>query len=126
MGGKRYMKFEFTNTSKRACTLQGFPTVVPLTRGGHLVTHAGVSYSQSFPGALENETGKRARTIRLSPGKIAYFQIYYNDGMALDHKKPWPNVYKLRITAPHTTKSFTLKSEFAPCCGLEVSHIYKG
>ena len=122
MGGKRYGVFEFTNTSSKTCTMSGYPTFAALNRSGKVMGTVPVRYSNDYPNGLMGKNAHRA-VIRLEPEKKAAFQIYYNDGMALDHKKPFPKVSKVRITAPKDKKAFVLKSEFTACCGINVGSI---
>jgi hypothetical protein len=64
--------------------------------------------------------------VTLAPGESAWFQIFYNDGMALEHKKPFPVSSKVRVTAPHTKRAFLINSEIQACCGVEVSAVRGG
>ncbi len=124
MGGKRYISFTFTNTSSKPCTLSGYPTLVPLNRAGKILSNVGVTYSNDYPNSTLDKKAAR-HVVTLAPGKKALFQIYYNDGMALSHRKAFPKVSKVRITAPKDKKAFVLKSEFTTCCGVQVSSIRK-
>jgi len=120
MGGKRYLKFVFTNISDQPCTLKGFPTFVVLNKAGKSMK--GVSYTNDFPNG-PTEENRKPKLVTLEPGKTAWFQVYYNDGMALDHKKPYPKAYKFMITAPRGDKAFVMRTDIAPCCGVQVSSI---
>ena len=75
----------------------------------------------SFVGSTAEN--RKPKLITLEPGKTAWFQVYYNDGMALDHKKPYPKAYKFMITAPKGDKAFVMRTEIEPCCGVQVSSI---
>jgi hypothetical protein len=102
--------------------LSGYPTFTALNRSGRVMNSVPIKYSNNFPNGTAGKNAHR-KVVTLKPGKKASFQIYYNDGMALDHKKPFPTVSKVRITAPRDKKSFILKSEFTVCCGITVGSI---
>lgn len=125
IGGKRYFTYTFTNISKVSCTLKGFPTFAALKRSGVVATGIGISYSNDFPNSSDNSKGAARKVITVEPGKTASFQIYYNDGMALSRRKPYPKAYKVRVTAPGGGKAFVVKSEIQSCCGIQVSSIHK-
>lgn len=122
MGGKRYGVFEFTNKSTEPCTLAGFPSFAALDKAGKVMAVVKVKYTNDYVNSPVEKSDAN-KVVTLEPGKKASFQIYYNDGMALDHKKPFPKVAKVRIKAPKDTKVFTLKSEFTACCGIQVGSI---
>lgn len=122
MGGKRYQTFVFTNLSDKPCTLRGFPTFVVLNRAGKPLANGKAKYSNDYPNGLTVENQKPV-AVTLEPGKTAWFQIYYNDGMALDHKKPYPKGYKFLITAPKGDKAFVMRTDIEPCCGIIVGSI---
>ena len=124
MGGKRYANFVFTNTSSKPCSLSGFPKFALLDKAGKVLSAVGVKYDNDFPGGDTEENGKT--TVMLETGKTAWFQVFYNDGMALDHKKPLPKSAQVRIKAPNDSRAFVLKSVIQTCCGVEVSSIRDG
>jgi hypothetical protein len=122
MGGKRYQKFVFTNMSDQPCTLRGFPTFVTLNRAGKALANGKAKYSNDYPNGMTEGEGKPV-AVMLEPGKTAWFQIYYNDGMAIDHKKPYPKAYKFLITAPKGDKAFVTRTDIEPCCGITVGSV---
>jgi len=122
MGGKRYQKFIFTNMSDQPCTLRGFPTFVVLNKAGQALANGKAKYSNEYPNGLA-ESDRKPVAVTLEPGKTAWFQIYYNDGMALDHKGPYPKAYKFLITAPKGDKAFVTRTDIQPCCGITVGSI---
>ena len=122
MGGKRYQKFVFTNLADQPCTLRGFPTFVVLNRAGKALANGKAKYSNDFPNGPAPENMKPV-AVTLEPGKTAWFQIYYNDGMALDHKGSYPKAYKFLITAPKGDKAFVMRTDIEPCCGVIVGSI---
>ena len=122
MGGKRYGNYTFENVSKHRCSLRGFPKFTAVDRRGRVRSTMKVSYSNDYPGGQDATT----KPMTIGPGEKASFQIFYNDGMALDHKGSYPNVSKVRISAPHGSKVFTLKGGFAPCCGIKVGSMRSG
>lgn len=122
MGGKRYQKFVFTNLDDKPCTLRGFPTFVTLNKSGKALANGKAKYSNDYPNGPAADNMKPV-AVTLEPGKTAWFQIYYNDGMALNHKGPYPKAYKFLITAPKGDKSFVMKTDIEPCCGIIVSSI---
>jgi len=123
MGGKRYQRYMFINISKRRCTLKGFPTVAALSRSGRRLKLS-VAYSEDYPGG-EGEK-YRPRAVTLAPGGRANFQVYYSDGMALDHPKI-TKIAKLRVMATADKKVFTVEAGFGACCGsITVGSIHEG
>lgn len=122
MGGKRYGDFIFTNTSSQSCSMSGYPVFAVLNRAGKIMSSVPVTYSNDYPNSEVDKSGHR-KAVTLEPGKMAKFQIYYNDGMALDHKKPFPTVARVRISAPNDKKVFLIKTEFTACCGIQVGSI---
>ena len=123
MGGKRYQRYIFTNISKRRCTLKGFPTVATLSRAGQRL-RVSVDYSENYPGG-EGETLKPT-AVTLAAGGRANFQVYYSDGMALEHSRI-TNIAKLRVTATADKKAFTVTAGFGACCGsITVGSIHEG
>lgn len=129
IGGKRYGNYVFTNTSTTTCTLSGYPKFTLLNRRGQLLRNVQVEYTNDFVIAGDtNEAVTRDGTVvvTLDPGKTAWFQIFYNDGMAVDHKKPFPVSAKVRVAAPQTGRTFLINSEIQACCGVEVSAVRSG
>lgn len=122
MGGKRYGEFFLTNVSKIACTVSGFPAFAALNRAGRVLKAVPVAYTNDFPNSGLAENAHR-QVITLNPGKKVRFQTYYNDGMALDQKRPFPVVSKVRINAPKDKKAFVLTNKFTVCCGISVGSI---
>ena len=122
MGGKRYQKFVFTNVSDKPCTLRGYPTFIVLNKAGKPLSGAKAKYSNDYPNG-PTEENRQPVAVSLEPGKTAWFEIYYNDGMALDHKGEYPKAYKFLITAPRGDKAFVTKTDIQPCCGVIVSSI---
>lgn len=123
MGGKRYQRYVFTNISRRRCTLKGFPTVTALNRSGSKL-RISADYSEDFPGG--EGARFRPRTVTLRPGGRANFQVFYSDGMALDHPRI-TNIAKFRVTATADKKAFTVGASFGVCCGsITVGSLHEG
>jgi len=121
IGGKRYSRFVFTNVSAKPCMLKGFPKFGLLNKTGRTLPGVRVSYDNDFPGGESEET-----SVTLEPDKTAWFQVFYNDGMALGRRKKNPVSAKVVIKAPDTTRAFMLKSVIEACCGVQVSSIRGG
>jgi hypothetical protein len=120
MGGVRIVNYTFTNKSSTPCTLKGYPALVLLNKAGqpvpgkHTVNKAKMfSDTDPVPPTL----------VTLEPSKTAMFLIYYNNGGAGYMGKPCPTYPKVRVTAPGTTRGFTLKQELQTCIKVEVSSI---
>lgn len=122
MGGKRYGVFEFTNKSDKPCGMAGFPGFAALDRSGKVMKNVPIQYTNNYPNGTSEKNAHR-KTVTLEPGKKARFQIYYNDGMAIPRRKPYPEVKKVRISAPKDKRSFVLTSRFTVCCGIKVGSI---
>jgi hypothetical protein len=125
IGGKRYGRYIFTNISLKPCKLSGFPRFSLLNKAGKVMRGVAVKYNNDFPGGeIDSETkGAKPSPIRLDPKQTALFQVYYNDGMALDIKRPVPTSAKVNVKAPNTTREFIIKSKIQACCGVQVSSI---
>jgi Domain of unknown function (DUF4232) len=119
MGGKRYGNYVFTNASASPCTLSGFPRFVLLNKSGRPLRGVKVENSEGHVSGDTNSTrmGDAPQTVTLEPGKTAWFQIFYNDGMAIEHKRPFPVSARVRIIAPGTKRVFILRQRIQPCCG---------
>lgn len=128
MGGKRYGNFVFTNTSSNPCTLVGYPKFVLLNKAGQPLSSVKIEYSNDFVSGDtdENQSGDALSKVRLVSGKTAWFQIFYNDGMAIEHKKPFPVSAKVKVIAPNTARAFVLNSRIQACCGVQVSAVRAG
>jgi hypothetical protein len=70
------------------------------------------------------KSSKASKIATLALGKSAWFQIFYNDGMALEHKQPFPVSAKVRVAAPRTERAFVINGEIQACCGVEVSLLF--
>lgn len=126
MGGKRYGNYVFTNISSTSCSLSGYPKFAVLNSKGQVMRAVGVTYDHDIINPDSETGGKRPPKVTLDPGQTAWFQIFYNDGMALDTKKPFPVSARVRVTAPNDKRAFVLKSSFQVCCGVQVSSIRGG
>jgi Protein of unknown function (DUF4232)/Aspartic acid proteinase inhibitor len=125
MGGKRYGNYVFTNVSLKNCKLLGYPHFSLLNKAGKVMGSVAVTYDYVVNTDSEENGGKPV-PVTLKPKQTAYFQIFYNDGMALDNKKPVPTSAKVSVKAPNTTREFVIKSAIQACCGVQVSFIHGG
>lgn len=125
IGGKRYAKFLLTNISKITCSLTGYPTVSLLNGKGQPMPRVKVKYNDwRFNGG---EVPDSPPTATLEPGKTAWFQIFYTNGMiAANLKKPAPASAKIKVKAPKTKKDFVIKSELHVYREIEVSYLREG
>lgn len=128
MGGKRYGNFVFTNTSSSACTLTGYPRFLLLNKSGRSLRGVRVRYEDGFVSGDSNraQSGDAPQRVTLEPGQTAWFQIFYNDGMALGPPKRFPVSAKVRVVAPGTNRVFILRSQIRACCGVQVSSVRGG
>lgn len=124
MGGKRYGNFVFTNTSDKTCTLSGFPKLALLDRYGKALRGIEIKYENGFVSRDTPEDVEIGAAVTLKPRQTARFQIFYNDGMAMEEKKPFPVVAKVKVSAPNDAREFILESEFRVCCGVRVSSVW--
>lgn len=125
IGGKQYARFLLTNVSKSTCALTGYPTVSLLNAKGQAMPRVKVSYNDwRFNGG---EVPDSPPTAMLEPGKTAWFQIFYTDGMiAANMRKPAPASAKIKVKAPKTDKDFVIKSELHAYREIEVSYLREG
>ncbi len=102
IGGKSYAKFLFTNISSAPCTLYGYPKFVLLGRKGQEMAVKVVNAEES----------DKPTRVTLRPGKTAWFQVFYTDGMiSAGLKKPATGSYEIKVKAPRTDKEFVIKSK---------------
>jgi hypothetical protein len=93
--GTEYFPLEFTNISKSACTLNGYPGVFAIT----------ASNKQLGPAATKNSSSK-ATTVRLAVGATASAMLGYVDLGNIDcPAKDQSPAYELRVTAPGQTQA---------------------
>lgn len=122
MGGKVHGNYVFTNISKAACTLSGFPGFVLLDRAGKAMRGVKVTFDLT---ANNGDDGNPA-LITLAPKETAWFQILYQNGFGYDLKKPVAASAKVKITAPHTARAFVIKSKLGAYRSVKVSAVKKG
>jgi hypothetical protein len=103
IGGKSYARFLFTNISSAPCSLYGYPKFALFDRKEREM--AGVKV------VIAEESDKPTR-VTLKPGKTAWFQVFYTDGMiAAGLRKPAPASYEIKVKAPRAEKEFVIKSQ---------------
>jgi hypothetical protein len=89
--GTIYTPLEFTNLSRRACTLRGFPGVSAISSSGQQL---------GSPAAWDNTV--KATTVRLAPGSSAYAMLAYSDVVTGNCPKPNQiTAFELRIYPPN-------------------------
>jgi len=121
MGGHRRTDYAFKNKSAIACTLKGYPRFELLNKSGGLLPKGrGVNSKQLFG----DEAPRTPDLVTIEPGKEATFQVYTNDGGAGYMGKPCPMSSKVKITAPGTTRAFTLKDDIRTCQTPKVSAVF--
>lgn len=128
MGGKRYNNFIFTNISAETCTLEGFPTFILLNKAGKPLKGAAVKVTNDhefISGDME-EAGETPSAVTLEPDQTAWFQVYTNDGMALEKPRKILSSAKVKVTAPNDKIEIILESEISPCCGVSISYVRRG
>lgn len=104
--GTIYHALVFTNSGRRACTIQGFPGVSFVAgNDGHQVGQAAV------------RGGDKGPVITLAPGAAAAAAVGFVDIGALgSHCRPTP-VRGLRVYPPHDTAAQFVPFETMACAG---------
>jgi len=122
MGGKRWVKYVFTNISKVPCMMKGYPAISFFNKAGKKMTIK-TTNDNDFLGS--DAEGKAPENVTIGPDEKASFQIYYNDGMAMEPHKRVAESAKAKISAPGDTKVFVVNSAVQACCGVQVSSVVK-
>ena len=125
IGGKQYARFLLTNVSEFACALTGYPMVNLLNAKGQPLQRVKVNYNDwRFNGG---EVPDSPPTAMLEPGKTAWFQIFYTDGMIVASlKKPASASAKIKVKAPKTNKDFVIQSAIHAYREIDVSYVREG
>jgi hypothetical protein len=113
-GGNLTINYVLTNRGSHACTLIGYPTVVPLDKNGKAVAEIRIAH---LPGVWPGPPDQRVRLIQLKPGSHAWFQIQENDGMGLDDFSLCDKATQIRITPPNNSQPFDQLFSFGTCTG---------
>lgn len=121
--GDGLIDFRFTNNRAR-CELRGYPTVRPISSGGHVIDVREVQTRQPFP------NGKQLplHAVTLVHGGFAYFELVYGPSDARGLCKPYAT--SVRIEAPHAHGSLMVKLakgyRVGLCRGVRVSPVTAG
>jgi Domain of unknown function (DUF4232) len=99
--GSVFYPLEFSNTSRHACTLNGFPGVSAIGSGGH----------QIGPAASRN--GQHHGTVTLSPGRTAHVILRIVDAGALCSSSV--TAVALKVFPPGATGSDFVPFSFQAC-----------
>lgn len=122
MGGKRWVKYVFTNISKVSCMMKGYPAISFFNKAGKKMAVSATNDNE-FLGS--DAAGKAPENVTIGPGEKTSFQIFYNDGMAMEPHKRVSESAKAKISAPGDTKVFVISSAVQACCGVQVSSVVK-
>jgi Protein of unknown function (DUF4232) len=103
--GTLYVPLEFTNLSKQACTLEGFPGVSALASNGSQLGDAARRYD------ADKETG-----VRLAADQSAFALLGYEQaGIASCASKDVRTAYELRVYAPGASQAIDIPWDWATC-----------
>jgi hypothetical protein len=114
--GSIHLDYAFTNTSSKACTLDGYPGLGLLDAHGRpLPTHVLRQPSVVVPAVAE-------RRVTLAPGRRAWFYAGYSD------VSPTACIVasRLEVTPPDAYGHLTIPTRMAPCGGgrINVSPVF--
>lgn len=123
MGGLNTIEYAFKNNSSSPCTLKGYPHYELLDKSGKLRPRGRAINSQQLP---SDEAKQPPQLVTIEPGKEAWFGVYYNSGGAGYMGNPCPVSRRVKIVAPGTTKSFSLKENITSCSTVQVSPVRSG
>jgi hypothetical protein len=99
--GTTFFPLEFTNVSRRTCTLRGFPRAAAISRGGRQI------------GKSSRHLGSRHSTITLRPGQTAHATLgIVEAGNVCSHPV---TAARLKVRAPHQGSSTQLPFQFQAC-----------
>lgn len=104
--------YSLTNRGKQACTLSGYPSAAALNGKRKVVRQ--IQFEQVIPGDGDPKDW-RPRTIRLEPGKHAWFRMQTQDGTGLEDLSFCGTATSVRITPPQNRKPFHQLFPFADC-----------
>jgi hypothetical protein len=120
MGGQRTSDYAFKNISSSACTLIGYPRF-ELLDGPGTVRPGGRAISSRQ--LSDDEVNQQPKLVTIAAGHEAGFRVSYNSGGAGYVGKPCPVYWRVRITAPGTTRRFLLRERITSCRDVEISAI---
>ncbi|MGW2278603.1 DUF4232 domain-containing protein [Streptomyces sp. NPDC001770] len=102
--GQVYYRLTFTNTSKEACTLTGYPGVSLIRRDGSAV---------GVPATHEGKAGTRTA---IGPGGTAEVTLHTNNEGVSD-SPCWSRPDYLKVYPPGSTRALTLRTAQPLVCG---------
>jgi hypothetical protein len=124
-GGSMYVSVIFLNTSKRRCSLSGFPSVTLYNSAGLPMAHEAQKNSPSIP----------SRRVTLMSGGVAGFIIQFSDGSVpgVDPPDGCRAATSAQVRLPHVRENgqpfiANFSIPLAPCDGggFEVTALQKG
>jgi hypothetical protein len=108
--------FTFTNVSRSACWLSGWPRVRAVVDG----------VVEPAPMTLVRQTAPMSRPSLLSPQKTASFDIYGGDWDVVQNKACPQTMTGLQVSPPEDSKSVVVNVEEPDCGGFFVSPVISG
>lgn len=109
----------FTNVSRSACQLSGWPRVQTVVNGALQPTPMTLVY-QNAP------SSKASRPVRLAPGKTASFDIYGGDWNPVQNKACPQTMTSLLVSPPGDSTSLAVAVEEPDCGGFYVAPLIAG
>lgn len=120
-GDHRSVKLAFMNRGAIACRLGGYPEIALLGSADDKVGSIAIEQSTSAAVLAEMSASNNAKTIPaaseptpelvLMPHSVAAFEVVWQFGPEC------PSISKIEVTAPETTKSFSISRSLKVCAG---------
>lgn len=85
--------FLIANTGKKACTIEGFPTLDFYSNGKHVKTTVQHKRSEIY-------AEPKPTLVTIGPDSVATFALTYTDGYAVAHNTAACNVNSIQISLP--------------------------
>jgi hypothetical protein len=117
LAGGTYDTLEFTNVSRQACSLYGYPEVSAYTTSQTAASQlGGHSPASQLGGAAIRDTSVRPQQVRLEPGETAHSLLRVTDtGSSQPATCLQVTAEELRVTLPHQGRSVFVPVHIPVC-----------
>ena len=112
--GSLFLPLQFTNLSRHACAMRGFPGVSAIDRNGHQLGRS-ATWNHTVP----------ARTVVLAPGATAHTILQYSDVAVTTSPgcRPVVNAFELRVYPPGQHRATYAAFDLQACSHAGASYL---